>query len=500
MNIVSCQVFIICFYNFYSEEPANRNSLDCINQECKFYYILTDKKYIMNFRQKARIVNIIHETDLRDKFEKGIDYALKSGASGAKIILEQVENLSCTFEAGRLKNTGTKESLSINIEVIRDGKIGRSSCNRFDSIHDLIKKALDISVAGSPAHFENYPSPEKYASVKTHSSRTLSLTREKMIDSCAEISSLIKSSYPDVQVECQAERFVSGRLLISSGGVFHRSESTRWNLGASVQRTRDTEMLMSECSRSWRDLNEFYSPRIIASNILEDLIRGERTVESPSGSVKIFLPPVMLRKFMVPLFMGVNGRNVFRGESPLKNRLGSLVLDPSITITDNPLRDFATGARAVDDDGIPVKKLNIFKNGVLKCFLYDFDTAALAGTDPTGNNNCSPYSPEIKAGNNSSEYLISEIEDGLYVKDVIGFGQSNIINGDFSCNVSLGFRILNGKIVGRVKNTMISGNLYKIFSRNVKLSSDMDYEDRYPGAVINGINLSSKFGDSGNRL
>ncbi|HUT73495.1 MAG TPA: metallopeptidase TldD-related protein [Armatimonadota bacterium] len=38
----------------------------------------------------------------------------------------------------------------------------------------------------------------------------------------------------------------------------------------------------------------------------------------------------------------------------------------------------------------------------------------------------------------------------------MGLGQSNIMNGDFSVNVSLGYKIEEGEIVGRVKNTMLA--------------------------------------------
>ena len=42
----------------------------------------------------------------------------------------------------------------------------------------------------------------------------------------------------------------------------------------------------------------------------------------------------------------------------------------------------------------------------------------------------------------------------------MGLGQSNIINGDFSVNVSLGYKIERGEIVGRVKDAMLAGNAY----------------------------------------
>ena len=42
----------------------------------------------------------------------------------------------------------------------------------------------------------------------------------------------------------------------------------------------------------------------------------------------------------------------------------------------------------------------------------------------------------------------------------MGLGQGNPISGEFSVNVQLGYKIENGKIVGRVKDVMLAGNTY----------------------------------------
>ena len=124
-------------------------------------------------------------------------------------------------------------------------------------------------------------------------------------------------------------------------------------------------------------------------------------------------------------------------------------------------------------------------------FLYDLDSAGLAGAEPTGNNGCTPHSPVVLPGDRTSRELLAEIDDGLYIQDVIGFGQSNIINGDFSGTLGLGYRIKKGEIVGRVKNTMISGNLYEVLKHNVLVSCDTEHEGRYPNAVIEGVSVTA---------
>ena len=68
--------------------------------------------------------------------------------------------------------------------------------------------------------------------------------------------------------------------------------------------------------------------------------------------------------------------------------------------------------------------------------------------------------------------MVSDMKDGLIVEELMGAEQGNILGGDFSGNVLLGFRVENGKIVGRVKNTMVSGNVYQLLKNVAAVGSD----------------------------
>ncbi len=428
---------------------------------------------------------------MKDPLQKGLVVAKRLGATGAKLAFNHAEKTDCRFEAGRLKDTGGRETLSYSVEVLVDGRKGNTAGNRLEDLDTMIERAVTLAKVGSIAHFDAYPAPGELAPVKTYSEQTLTLSREKMIEGCQEMADLLKAYNPDLFIECSANRIESEELLVTSGGVCRAARRTHWNLGAFVQRTADTDMLFAGYSRGWSDLNAFYDPRGIAEKIITDLRRGETIVDSPKGKVVTYLPPETLGRMFSPLFMGTNGRNVAKGDSPLAGRLGEQVLASSLTIVDDPHQHYASGARAIDDNGIPTRKQTIFERGVLERFLYDLDSAGLAQAEPTGNNGCNPYSPRVLPGDKPSAELLAEIQDGLYLCDIIGFGQSNIINGDFSGNVGLGYRIKKGKIIGRVKNTMIAGNLYEILRQNVLVSSDTEHEGRYPHVVIEGVSVSA---------
>lgn len=426
-----------------------------------------------------------------DVLQKGLDTAKRLGADGAKLSFGRSEHIGCAFENGRLKDTESRRSSFYSIEVLTGRKRGSTTGNNPADMEEMINRAITLARVGSPAHFPAYPEPAECKQVRMHSSRTAAIKREDLIMGCEQMVDSLKRYHPGLYLQAEGNRIVSEGVLVTSGGVCHRMNDTVWSLGAFAQRTENTDMLFAYFSRAWKDLNDFFDPLFIADRIVNDLKNGETVAGAPEGKVPAILPPEILRMFLAPLVMGVNGKNIFKGDSPLQGRLHEQLLDPSFTLIDDPHRDFDTGAAEIDGDGIPTRVITILENGVLKNFLYDLDTAGMAGTNPTGNRGCSPYSLYVSPGMRSSAELLDSINDGIFIRGLIGFGQSNMMNGEISGNVALGYRVKKGKIAGRVKNTMIAGNIYDLFKKNVEFSSDRDPVLRMPSALIEGLRVSA---------
>ena len=92
----------------------------------------------------------------------------------------------------------------------------------------------------------------------------------------------------------------------------------------------------------------------------------------------------------------------------------------------------------------------------------------------------SPSAFSISAGQATFEEMVRDIKEGLIVEQLMGAEQGNILGGDFSGNVLLGYKIENGKITGRVKNTMVSGNVYQVLKNIAALGK----EARWVGSSV----------------
>jgi len=99
----------------------------------------------------------------------------------------------------------------------------------------------------------------------------------------------------------------------------------------------------------------------------------------------------------------------------------------------------------------------------------------------------------IEPGETSQERLIAGIDEGILVESVLGLGQGNINAGEFSNNVAVAFKIENGKIVGRVKNTMIAGNSYTLLKdRLIDLSDAAHWVYgilHTPAIAVDGVSI-----------
>ena len=428
---------------------------------------------------------------VKPRLLRTVEKACADGARCAKILFRQSESSGCEFENSRLKNSSLKQGVSYRTQVVRDGKIGVAGGNDLDKVDEMMDRAMTLARAGSTAHFDVYPGPGDTPEVALFSEKTLGLTREDMVDACQKIVDRVRSYGDDMFICASADRHESERLLVTSGGVCRSEKSTSWSLGGMVQKTEGSDMLFSGYSRSWRDLNSFFDPDYVSENILEDLKHGENIASVPAGNMKALLTPEIFRMILYGFISGINGRNVAKGDSPLKDKLGEKIFDSTLRIEDDPHMDYCPGAAVTDGDGIPTRRQTLIESGVLKTFLYDLDSAGLADAEPTGNAGCSPYAVTVAPGEKDTETLISEMDSGLWVKELIGFGQSNLINGDFSCNVGLGYFVRNGSIVGRVKNTMIAGNIYNLLASGVQPGADLDPVRRVPPVLIENASVHS---------
>ena len=88
--------------------------------------------------------------------------------------------------------------------------------------------------------------------------------------------------------------------------------------------------------------------------------------------------------------------------------------------------------------------------------------------------------------------LVKHLDSGIIIDQILGSGAG--MSGDFSINVELGYRVKNGKILGRIKDTMVSGNVYTALKQIIAIGADIDWNGPCytPSIVVEGLSVTGR--------
>lgn len=421
---------------------------------------------------------------------KAIDAA---GIADWEIIYDQTVSSPVSFEYDRLKEMGYKEASGFGLRVVADGKIGFAPTTDPARIGDLPGQALASARFGETAGFA-FPGESELPVVATEDESVRKFSQDMAIERGEALIERIKSELPDVQAGADFRSSLSTRRILNSSGFDGRYEHT--SLGVSVEGILvegDSIQGIYESHSACRDDADLDA---MGTKVIERFEASRKVVSLESGEYPILFTPKALRSLLAAVMIGTNGRTVQKGASPLTGRIGEQILDSRITLTDDPLIDHYTASRPFDDEGLPSRKNVVIENGVLKQFLFDLQTAArmkLNSTASAGRGFSSPPSPGFStlvmdAGSDPIEEIVGRISKGILVDQVLGGGQSNLLMGEFSVNIDLGFMIEGGELAGRVKDTMVAGNAYEALRSIDAISIEREH---YGGLLVPSILFSS---------
>ena len=225
--------------------------------------------------------------------------------------------------------------------------------------------------------------------------------------------------------------------------------------------------------------------------------RAPRT--GPSGKLPVIFSPDAFSNLLGTITVpAIYGEAVHRFESAYSGKLGEQVASQRLSILDDGLFPGGLGTSAADDEGIPSRRNVIIEKGVLNGFLYDVYTASEFGQKPTGSATKGSYRspPDTGARNilvecapRNIDALISEIDEGLLVHEVLGAHTSNPVSGEFSVSSSLLFHIKRGELAGALKPLMLSGNFPELLKSITGTGKDRKKVPGYPPIITGSVSI-----------
>lgn len=425
----------------------------------------------------------------------------KKAAQDAEVYQVSSEETSVRFEANKLKQLQTSQSTSVALRIIKDGRIGYATSAGVTDAASLVNSAIETAEFGAEARFK-LPGKENYPKVDVFDPAAGEVSIKEMVGLGEQMITAVTASTPGIMCEGGVSRgIVTVRLMNSKGGQIEFKKSF---FGMSVEGTVVTGSDMLFVGESDSSCHPLSNPKKVIDTVLLQLERARNQAKAPTRKMPVvFTPDGVASALIMPLLSAFNGKTVLEGASPLGKKLGQKAFDADFSLYDDPTIAYRPGSRPCDDEGVPSRRTPLVENGVVKAFLYDLQTAALAGTKSTGSGNRgrgSLPSPSASAliitpGKATFDDMIKDIKEGLVIEQLMGAEQGNLLSGDFSGNVLLGYKIENGKMVGRVKDTMVSGNVYQLLKDIAAIGSESRWVSSFcqtPPFYCKGLSVSSK--------
>lgn len=421
-----------------------------------------------------------------------LELALKHGATAAEVYISNSQSQPVYFEANRLKQLENISSEGIAIRLWRNHKSGLAIAYGDVSPESLVEKALAISDLNEPEeiYLNSHSSP---SSVLTEYAE---ISQAQLIRFGEEAIAQITSKYPEVICQSDWDYSHETMRLINSLGLDCRHSDRTLDGSISAELVRGEDFL--NIWQSYSERSEF-SSELLTAPILQHLSWSEENATASNGKVPILFTSKAADTLWGIVAVACSGRHVRQKTTPWLDKLEQLVISEAITLSQNP--HLGIHSLPFDDEGTTTKTVTWIEKGVLKGFYGDRRTAAELNLDLTGNgfrgglgSDPSPslFNLIVESGSGNLSELIASISDGILIDQILG--DTPDLSGDFSINVDLGYRIKQGKIIGRVKDTMVSGNAYTALNQIMQLGGDRQWHGALytPALIVDGLSVTSR--------
>ena len=423
--------------------------------------------------------------------EQLLELSAKAGAQAAEVYQSRSLSRPVFFEANRLKQLEIAQSEGTTLRLWKNGRPGLAVAYGAVEPEALVERAIALSLLNHPEPLELVNGTRQ-----TYPDEGSTVPVEQLVSWGKEAIAHIRKIYPEVLISSEWECEIESTRLINSKGLDCSHTDTTLSCYLAAEWIRGDDFLSVSDGQTQRNT---LTPIPLAEQIIERLEWAKENVAPPIGRVPVLFTAKAADMLWGTVSAALNGKQVLEDASPWSDRLCQAVTHNSITLYQQP--DIGPFSCPFDDEGTITQPITFIKDGILQLFYTDRTTGRNLASGTTGNGfrpglgsypTPSLFNLLIKPGTGTMLELIAMMEDGLIVDQMLG-GSAGI-SGEFSINVELGYRVKQGKVIGRVKDTMVAGNVYTALKQVVALGGDAEWNGYCytPSIIVEGLSVTGK--------
>jgi PmbA protein len=422
---------------------------------------------------------------LLDTLDDLIGRALRAGADAADAVTIESASLSQAVRLGEPETLERSEARDLGLRVMigRRQAIVSSADFKPDTMAELVERAIAMARAVPEDRFCGLADPDQIAvripdldrfdPVEPTPETLLELARS-CEDAARSLKGITNSNGADASWGRGRVALVASNGFAGSFASSHHSVSVSVVAGSGTAMERDHDMSVALFA------SELEDPETVGKRAAERTLRRLNPRKISSASMPVVFEPRVANGLVAHVASAANGSAIARGTSYLKESMGSRILPKGLSIVDEPERLRGLNSMPFDGEGIATRRLAVVKDGTLSSWVLDLATARQLGLETTGHarrGTSGPPSPGtsnlyLEGGSGSVDELIADIDRGLLVTDLMGFGV-NMVTGDYSRGAA-GFLIEHGMIAGPVSEVTIAGNLKDMLA-DLRAAGDLEF-------------------------
>jgi predicted Zn-dependent protease len=397
----------------------------------------------------------------------------------------------------------------VELQIVRDGRLGIASANRTDDdgLHALAARAAEAADSAPPdPDFPGLAAPAEPPAVEGYDEETAALTAEEQARLAA---AAIDASELDLY-----GFFTSGvaeLALASSTGLAMSQPMT--DVAVLALAAVDGASGYAE-QTGWRLAD--VDPTAASAQAVEKAKLTRGAVELEPGSYPAVLePPAFAELLAYFAYDAFGALGLLEERSYAFDKLGSKVFDERFSLADDAL-DPRGLPKAFDFEGTPKQRVELVQDGVLSGVVWDRGTATRAGggRESTGHAPPSslrhwgplPFALSVPGGEaDSAEQLAETLGDGIYVTRLHYLSVVDPREGVVTGMTRDGtFRIRGGKIAEPLVNLRFTvavpellAELPGLTREPVLLNHNAYYDDRYATGLVSPAVATARFDVTG---
>jgi len=367
-----------------------------------------------------------------------------------------------------------------------------------DKLDNIIDECESLSRINKTSNY-TFPSKSTYKQVITTEDKILKEPNSTLNDLSEKLMSIIQDQQNVIPTFGRLALITRKNYLRNSSDLDLSSKSTYLFLEYAIKAEENKNLAEFWDVNLYKNISHLDLENRLPhwTTLARDALKARQP--KPTTDAVVIFPPKILMHAINPV-IGFHSTGQAHHEKVSAYEINKEVALTDITIKDNGVIDECLGSSPWDGEGNPTGETILIENGIFKNRIYDQKYGILENQKSTGNGMRTQdgsivnyiTNVEIEPGKISSEELISNVKNGMFIEKFSWLNPSGL-SGSFGTEIRNAYLIKNGEISDPIKGGNISGSVLEMLKNCINISKERKHVQNcyFPTISFKNLTISS---------